>query len=182
MGIFENKEDILNKLADLDYELDSLNLPDKLEFVIFGGTALLLWSDFRVTSDIDVIMLNDFSSEEIRELLYKHNVSNSMRSVMEIPPVEEFRFRTRRLNIDFNNLDVLLPSVEDLILSKLFSSRQSDRDEKDLIESDLLEMADMDKLWELYEHYKKDAILPLSRYNNLKSILERREEYMNTKR
>ena len=151
-GIFRNKEDVIKKLAELDFELEDVLLSDKLEFVIFGGTALLLWSDSRVTGDIDVVMINEFSSEKVTELLSKHNVNNRIEKVMEIPPASEFLPRAKKINVPFRNIRVFLASVEDLIISKLFSSRQSDRDEKDLIEYNFLDEADKDKLWELYEY------------------------------
>ncbi|QOY37682.1 DUF6036 family nucleotidyltransferase [Anaerobacillus isosaccharinicus] len=175
MEKFYDKKDVISKLIDLDQELNEYNLPYKLEFIIFGGTAFMLHAEFRATLDIDAIF-NFQADKRIRALLYKYNVNESMRSVMEVPPFEEFYPRCQLLNIPFNNLRVLLPSIEDLILSKLFSSRGIDKDGQDLINSDLIDQCDLDKLKKMYYDYKKYVIFPDYRYNDLEEILIAREK------
>lgn len=174
MDHFNNRKDVLLTLADLDEELMRFKLPYPLEFIIFGGTAFLLRTDFRGTVDIDAIFNFQTDNKELRKLLLKYKVNQSMRSVMEVPPFEDFYPRCERLNLPFKNLRVLLPSKEDLVLSKLFASRGSNRDDLDLINSDLIDQCDLDILREMYYDYKKDILFPSIRYSELDDILERR--------
>ncbi len=78
---------------------------------------------------------------------------------MEVPPFEEFYPPCQKINIPFRNLRVLLPSKEDLVLSKVFSNRGIGKDAQDLINSDLIDQCDLDKLKEMYYDYKKYLVL-----------------------
>lgn len=173
--IFKNREDIIENLAMLDSELDQFNLSRKIEIIIFGGTAFLFrTNNMRVTSDIDVFIMTEITNE-IEAVLHRFNVNSRVSSVLEVPPIEESFKRSELLNVPFNNLIVYIASKEDLIISKLFSSRQAQKDIDDLVNTDLIDTCDMDLLMELYNEYKKDVIFPLSRYNTLEEVLELKE-------
>ncbi|WP_342706535.1 DUF6036 family nucleotidyltransferase [Pelagirhabdus alkalitolerans] len=151
---------------DLDYDLkglaDSGKLTEKLQFIIMGGTALLLYNKkTRVTSDIDVIYIKpvDINKESIKSLLFDYNISNNVENVMEFPFKEDVirrKYPLRGAGVEFNHINVFLATREDIILSKIFSSRPED--EKDLIEFDILDKADLDYIRERYLSHK-DVLL-----------------------
>lgn len=177
MEKFKSQADIIENLVILDHELSKFKLKYKIELIIFGGTAFLLrTNDIRVTSDIDVFITSQIT-KEIEAILHQHNVNQRISGIMEVPPIEEFLPRCDRLNVPFDNMIVRVASKEDLIISKLFSTRQSQKDIDDLVQTDLIDTCDIDLLWELYNEYKKDVIFPLNRYNSLEEVLIQREEY-----
>ncbi|MBU8908155.1 DUF6036 family nucleotidyltransferase [Desertibacillus haloalkaliphilus] len=182
MKKFRTSRDVVENLINLDYELSNMNISQKIEIVIFGGTAILLRDSNRFTSDIDAIINLEKEDLRVRKVLHQFSVNENMRSVMEVPPFEDFYPRSVPLSIPLKNLVVRVPIVEDLIISKLFSSRQSEQDEKDLIETELLDQANMNKLWDMYEEYKKDVFFPMNRYNSLENILEKRNEFKKRKK
>lgn len=172
---FRTAKDILKTLAMLDFDLNKFKLKSKIELLIFGGTALLLKTNLHVTGDIDAVIRMDREDKEVRKLLAKYTINDKMVGVMELPPMEDIYEKVTRLNIDFNNIIVLLPSTEHLILSKLFTSRQTDKDIDDIIKSGIIDQANVDNLRELYAEYISYTALPTFRYNDINDVLEKWE-------
>lgn len=186
IGILEKPIDVIERLLDLDYELNELaktgELTDKLRFVILGGTALLLYNkNPRVTSDIDVIY---FESEEInkssiKDVLKGYNISPNIKNVMQFPFKEEIFKRMKPISVtgvQFDNLDAYLASKEDVILSKLFSTRIED--EQDLIKTDIMDDADMDYVRKQFNLYK-DSFLSFHK-PDLDFVIKLRQSYIET--
>ncbi len=83
---------------------------------------------------------------KVRSVLAKYSVSSSIEGVMELPPMEDILEEFERLNVVFNHLEVYLPSTEHLILSKVFTTRQTEKDTEDLLKSGILGKANIKKL------------------------------------
>ncbi|WP_139368213.1 DUF6036 family nucleotidyltransferase [Evansella clarkii] len=81
------------------------------------------------------------------------------------------------LNVPFNNIRVELPSAELLIISKLFATQQTTKDTEDVLNSGILDHADINKLKMLYTEYLGYTILPERRYNSLDDLLSDWEKH-----
>jgi predicted nucleotidyltransferase len=176
-------DDILKVLLKIDYELGQIPVQKKVQLVIFGGTALLLKTESHFTSDIDAFIIAEEEEQKVRDVLKKYTVNDQLDGVMEFPPKEDWSRpeNQERLNIDFNHLDVRLPSTEMLIISKLTTTRQTEKDVLDVIRSEILEQANHRQLRELYEEYMGYVTLPKWRYNSLDDVLQMWEDYKNKK-
>ncbi|WP_416147695.1 DUF6036 family nucleotidyltransferase [Salipaludibacillus sp. HK11] len=173
---FRNKQDIIETLYKIDYELGGIPIKGKVSLTIFGGSALLLKSNIHATSDIDAFVRMEHEDAQVRKILANYSVSSSIESVMELPPLEDVRKEFERLNVAFNHLEVYLPSTEHLIISKLFTTRQTEKDMEDILESGILGNANIDKLKGLYEEYLPYIMLPRRRYNELDELLKQWKE------
>lgn len=173
---FRSKRDLIEILHHIDYELGEIPILGKVSLTIFGGSALLLKSNLHVTSDIDAFIRMEHEDSKVRKVLAKYSVSNSIEGVMELPPIEDVQSEFEKLNIKFNHLEVYLPSTEHLIISKVFTTRQTPKDMEDILKSGILGNANIKKLKELYEEYLKYIVLSRSRYNDLYDLLEQWEK------
>ncbi len=72
---FRSKQDIIETLFKIDYELGETAIKGKVSLTIFGGSALLLMSDLHVTSDIDAFIRMEKEDEMVRKVLAKYSVS-----------------------------------------------------------------------------------------------------------
>ncbi|MFD1637308.1 DUF6036 family nucleotidyltransferase [Evansella tamaricis] len=144
----------------------------RIALTIFGGSALLLKTDLHVTGDIDAVIRMEKEDVELRKLLRKYNINDDLKSVMELPPMEDVYEDMETLNVPFNNIKVELPSPELLIISKLFATRQTTKDMEDVLNSGILDHADINKLKMLYKEYRGYTVLPERRYNSLDDLLE----------
>lgn len=175
--IFRTTKDVLGSLAKLDFDLEQFKLKNKIQLIIFGGTALLLKTNLHVTGDIDAIIRMDKEDIKVRKLLAKYTINDKMAGVMELPPIEDVYMDVSQLNVDFKNITVLMPSAEHLIISKLFTTRQTNKDVEDIIKSEILAHANINKLRKLYNEYLNYTILPKYRYNDLEAVLEQWNHY-----
>ncbi|MFC0273629.1 DUF6036 family nucleotidyltransferase [Metabacillus herbersteinensis] len=177
LGILETQEDVFSRILSLDEHLKTLELEgkfnDQLSFIIFGGTALLLYSGYRVTSDIDCYYLSSITIEEVQSIIAEHGVNNRIENVMQFPEPEDFIGRSKEIFVS-DQIEVRIASREDLILSKLLSTRGTDRDEKDLIESDILDNVDLDYIREKFEEYKDFRIGAGVNFSSLDDIINER--------
>lgn len=158
--LFRSKRDIIEILHKIDYDLGKLQIKGRVTLIIFGGSALLLKSNLHVTSDIDAFVRMEKEDKQIRKVLADYSVSSNIEGVMELPPLEDVMEEFERLNVIFNYLDVYVPSTEHLIISKLFTTRQTYKDIEDIIDSGILGKANINKLKDLYEEYIQYTILP----------------------
>ena len=169
-------EKAIRNLVKIDQQLSQLHRVQKIRFIIFGGTAFLLETDHRATWDIDIVLLDKITSEEM-SILNENYVNNNMQGVMHIPPLEEIISRMRPLNIDFQRIEVYLPHPHDLIFSKLLG-RADQRDINDVVYSGILDKIDLEQLKEEYNDYVKYTLNP-NRCPKIETILE---EYKANKR
>jgi len=117
-----------------------------------------LETDHRFTRDIDVVLLEQISSEQM-DLLNQYQVNNNMQGVLHVPPMEEVRSRMRPLKVQFQCMEVYLPHPHDLIFSKLLG-RADPRDIDDVIHSGILDKVDLDQLTEEYNDYVQYTLNP----------------------
>ena len=67
--------------------------------------------------------------------------------------------------VDFQSIKIYVPSIELLACSKIFSTRQ-----KDLQETDILDLCDKEKLLAMVEEYKTHMINPGNKDINVYSL------------
>ncbi|MGN7403068.1 DUF6036 family nucleotidyltransferase [Cytobacillus praedii] len=185
-GILSTTEDVLKRLSSLNAELEllreKLGFEEKFSFIIFGGTALLLYTNYRVTSDIDCYYLNTISASEVEGIIANHGVNNRIEGLMTAPVVEDFIPRSN-LILETDVLEVRVASKEDLILSKLFSTRGTDSDERDLIDSGIFE-GDIDLVYieTVFNEFESARIGSRVNFSSLDDILKKiaeKEEIIN---
>ncbi|MBD7965394.1 DUF6036 family nucleotidyltransferase [Fictibacillus norfolkensis] len=178
MGILETIEDVLDRLISLDYEIGESNevVQEKLGFIIFGGTALLLYNNSRMTSDIDIILLGniDLNKGNIKEILKNHSVVPN-NAIIQYPYLKEVISRAVPINAPFENIEVSVTSKEDLALSKIFSSRPED--ERDLIHTNILDEADIEIVRKRYDEYLPNYLGGLGFLPDLDMLLRLRDEF-----
>lgn len=175
--IFVSKGDIIQNLLEVDHKLNKYKLENPLKMYIFGGTAVLLYTNYRATTDIDAFFENGVEKTEVIKLLNQYNINNALIGVMEIPPFEDFSVRAEKLDVDFVNIEVYIASKEDIIISKIFTSRGSPKDIKDIVQSGLLDEVNLDVLKALYDDYIQYITLPKHRYYSFDEVMEEYRKY-----
>lgn len=121
-----DKQELIEILQRIDDEV-SLVLEgsnQKYDVLIVGGCAFLL-SDYTsrtTTEDIDVLAVDS----RIRNIVMSYNAVNSQSSAyMDCIPYN-FEDRLRVLDIDTRAVRYLAPSLEDLVVMKLYAERKYD--------------------------------------------------------
>ena len=127
---FVDKEMVIENLKSFDDELfgyfnDTNNT--KMKCYIVGGSAFMLWDmEGRVTRDIDVIDLQyDYlrvNREVVSRAMYKHYINKDVLAYYDKFPVG-FEDRAKKLDIDSRCIDFYVLSLEDLVISKLCTTR-----------------------------------------------------------
>ncbi len=176
-GILKTPNDVIKRISSLNAELEilkeKLGFEDKFSFIIFGGTALLLYTNYRVTSDIDCYYLETISAKEVESIINEHGVNNRMQGVMSAPVFEDFYPRSKII-LSTDCLEVRIASKEDLILSKLFSTRGTDGDEADLIESGIFDGdIDLQYIEDTYNEFADLRIGSRVNFTSLDDILKK---------
>lgn len=119
------KSDIIGRLLKLDEEV-SLSLDNNdvcYEMVIVGGGALVLIDKLtRATRDIDAISY----PKELQPFLEKYDINNSVLAYMNNFDPDYY---DRRIPIDIPSKKIRFfsASLEDIVISKLFSNRPKDK-------------------------------------------------------
>ncbi|RKD27090.1 hypothetical protein BEP19_00520 [Ammoniphilus oxalaticus] len=122
--MFENQQQVINTLLELDFDLDEKNLKEKVHFCIFGGTAFLFFSQrFRATSDIDVLFLNKVMNNDVIKIFNEYDINNQMQGIVGVP--EDYMNRAYELS-GFKNLKVFVAHPIDLVISKLIRGDMRD--------------------------------------------------------
>ena len=165
------REDLLERLNGLDEEA-ALRFDSSRRFrlVIVGGSALILWNVIpRATIDIDALQ----ASRELMGLLEKYDINCNVKAFEDQFPFN-YEDRLRKLPIDGEIIDFYTASLEDIVAAKLFSNRDTDR--QDIISEEVLNRLD----WGLLEHLATDedevkaGVLNPRRYHD---FLANYEEY-----
>ena len=95
-----------------------------------------------------------------------------MGGIMLVPELADIEIVDR---VEYQYLTVLIPSIENFALSKLFSSRP--KDYNDLENYPILDMCDVEKLKEMLEEYLPYFVFadnPNYNFNNLDDLLNKR--------
>lgn len=118
------REDLLDRLEKLDVEASLLfEGARRLHCVLVGGSALVLKQNIeRSTHDIDILRVSD----ELISLLEKHDMNTNVSAYLDSFP-ESYWQRIRRFDeLETRKIDYFIPSLEDLIVSKLVAHREQD--------------------------------------------------------
>jgi hypothetical protein len=120
-----NVQDILERLEAFDTEmfLENLQTDRRINIVIIGGAALLLHQCIqRSTNDIDIIQVDGRFSFDMME---KYDMdTRSMAFFGNFSDTMDERYQCVPVNTKV--IDYYIPSLEDLVISKLSSDRGKD--------------------------------------------------------
>ncbi len=117
------RDEMLSRLADLDEEV-SLLYPDndRIRIVIAGGGALVMMEYLaRSTHDIDVLSV----SHRIEDLMQKYDINTRVQTYINNFPYN-YEDRIKLLPISGKKIDFYSASLEDIIIAKLYSYRDTD--------------------------------------------------------
>ena len=166
------RDDLLERLERLDEDAYLL-YPGEARFhlVIVGGSALILLEVIsRSTLDIDAIN----ASKEIHGLLERYDINCDVQTYINNFPYN-YEDRLRPLPLQGKKIDFFTASLEDIVIAKLFSYRDTDR--QDIIKDTVIKALD----WELLDLIvKSDEEVKLNALNerNYRDFLFNYEEYV----
>lgn len=156
-------KDILERLDRLDMEaFTTIDTPHMYRMVIVGGSGLVLLDVItRATQDIDTLE----ASPAIRHLLEKYDANLRVATYINNFP---YNFEDRLVLLPVGGRKILFYtcSLEDIVIAKLCSSREVDR--QDIISENVLKNLDWDKLKHLAldENEEKASALNEQRYRD----------------
>ena len=168
--MFLNKSDILERLKELDLNLEDVS--SKVEVLIVGGSALALLGESRLTSDVDYIGSLEYLP---KDYLASLGFSNNVKTFFALYGTDEYS----ALELSgFKNLTVKVLSYEDLAVMKLFSTRTKDLE--DLIQYIFPKLDSYSSLKQKIETYKSYSFfnsgLPELNLNQMDLIKQRLRE------
>lgn len=158
-----DQEDILQRLDKLDMEaFTTIDTPHMYKMIIVGGSGLVLLGVIsRATQDIDALE----ASPEIRHLLAKYGANLRVSTYINNFP---YNFEDRLVPLPVGGKKILFftCSLEDIVIAKLYSSRDTDR--QDLLSENVLKNLDWDRLRHLAldEDEAKASALNENRYRD----------------
>lgn len=170
------KNELIEILLGIDEEasLTLGNSPHKPTVIIVGGAAFLLrdLTNRKVTHDIDVLSID----EELKAIIASYpEVNQSVSAYMDQIPYN-FEDRLVELNIGTTTVHFVVPSLEDLIIMKLYAQRPNDiQDIESAAKSNLIN-------WDLLEYlvYSGDEAKASTnikrRYNEMVDAFKRFKE------
>lgn len=141
------KQDMIQRLRRLDEEAALLfEDEERFHLVIVGGGALVLMECLtRATYDIDALN----ASRKIKGLLEKYDINCDVQTYINNFPYN-YEDRLLKLDIEGKKIDFFMASLEDIVIAKLFSYR--DTDFADLESETVLRRLDWMKLQTLAEN------------------------------
>ena len=136
-----DRNDILERLDKLDMEaFVTLDTPCMYRMVIVGGSGLVLLETItRATQDIDALE----ASPEIRHLLGKYDANLRVSTYINNFPYN-YEDRLHVLPVGGRKVVFYTASLEDIVIAKLYSFRESDR--QDLVSDEVLRELDWERL------------------------------------
>ena len=137
------RDELLKRLLALDEEVDLMYPgPDRIRMVIVGGGALVLMEYLtRSTHDIDVLSV----SHQIQDLMLKYDINTLVQTYINNFP---YNYENRiQLILTGEKIDYYTGSLEDIIIAKLYSYR--DTDMADITSPTVLKDIDWDLLHRL---------------------------------
>jgi hypothetical protein len=153
-----NNVELIDNLKNIDNLLYLKNIPS-INLIIFGGAAFsIIFNDFRPTTDIDVIEINNLSDETLKIL--KDNDINFNGSVHVSGLIELIEEDLTKINFGFKKLNIFIPPIEALIISKIISRERAKgiQDFEDITSDKVFDLLDIDKVEKLFNEYKTYSI------------------------
>lgn len=140
---------------------------------LFGASLGIyhLKNDYRFSNDLDYTAEKQIHSEAVKNLLDILEI-HDMGGIMMVPELEDLKIVNE---INYSNLTVKIPSIENFALSKLLSNRQKDYD--DLKNYPILDNCDIKELKEMLDEYLPYFVFgdnPSYNFNFLDDLLEER--------
>ena len=140
-------DDLRKRLERLDEDADlMIDNNDRYQLVIVGGSAFILLGKLtRATHDIDALSV----PKELYSLLGKYDINTEVEAYIDNFP---YNFQDRLQPLPFGGAKVQFytPSLEDLVIAKLCSFRDTDKAD---VESEAVRNS-LD--WDLLEHLATD--------------------------
>ena len=148
MEININYDGLLYRLKRLDEDASLIyGNENRFDCIIVGGSALILLRCLeRATHDIDVLE----SSPQLRELFEKYDFNQRVNAYIDNFPYN-YQDRFVKIDIDTKTINYYTASLEDIIIAKLCSYRDTDYD--DVTQPDILDKIN----WDLLEQLSKEA-------------------------
>ena len=117
-----NKKELKQRMKELDAITHVLYPGLTFECVIVGGSALLIRDIItRGTLDVDVLEV----SKEVEELFAGFDFNTRVKAVLDCFPYN-YSDRLELVDLDTKSIQYYTPSIEDLIVSKLYAYRDKD--------------------------------------------------------
>lgn len=171
-GIGMDVAEMRNVLLDIDDKVAEGRSGWHPSMIVAGSCAMFLngWSSRRYTDDIDVLDSDRDLNDVLREF---PQVNGNVNAYSDQIPYN-YEDRLREIPIDTSAVSVLTPSLEDLVVMKLYAWRGKDVD--DLTSSGTLECIDWDLLGYLVtsDNEARASVLSNMTYQTL---LYRYQEY-----
>lgn len=164
--------DLYERLKRLDE--DAALLYDdarRLRLTIVGGSALILLEVIsRATLDVDALE----ASPELLKLMERYDINCRVQTYINNFPYN-FEDRLKKVPIEGKKIDFYTASLEDIVIAKLFSAREVDR--QDIISEKVLQNVDWNRLEHLAmaEDELKASVL---NEKNYAEFLANYEEYV----
>lgn len=118
-----NKEELMTRLRGMDEEAElRLSGPERYDVTVVGGSAFILLGRLtRATHDIDLVSV----PPALFEIMSKWDMNNRVEAYIYNFP---YNFPDRRRLIYMGEkIDFFVPCLEDLVIAKLCSVRDTDR-------------------------------------------------------
>ena len=125
-GQMLGKDEIIKNLLLLDEEIYlTFNNDDYYNIIIVGGSALVLIDKIsRATMDIDTISCSD----ELKPFMERYNINNNVVAYSNNFP-DDYLERCKKLDVPTKKILIYTASLEDIVISKLFSPRLQDKND-----------------------------------------------------
>ena len=140
-GKMLGKDAIIKNLLLLDDEISlKFDNDDHYNIVIVGGSALILIDKIsRPPMDIDTISCSD----ELKPFMENYNINNNVVAYRNNFP-DDYLERCMKLDVPTKKISIYTASLEDIVISKLFSPRPQDK--KDIYNPKIINALDWDLL------------------------------------
>lgn len=120
-----NRLELERRMIELDNTVSELYPNMTFECVIVGGGALLLKKIIsRATLDVDVLEV----SSEVEEIFSVYDFNTRVKAVLDCFPYN-YEDRIEVVDLKTKSINYYIPSIEDLIVSKLYAYRGKDIDD-----------------------------------------------------
>lgn len=161
------KKELLEKLLLADEEISMLYHSDeKIRVIIVGGSSFIIKGIIkRQTPDIDTMGLY----RQLEPIFNKYEINSNANAYSDNLPYN-YEDRLEKVELDTKIVEYFTPSLEDMVIMKLFSSRS--KDSKDVENPNVLSQIDWDKLDSLVSSDELDYSFDKERLNIFKHNYE----------